>query len=696
MEARSSSYSTVSAPEISLNELVSRRHANFITLPEELCPTSRPSSPTSSGRILATRNYISGLVNLAGGDPANPKWGNVSRFAHLACTSRGYVPMETGVRIGDGRQVSVGKGFKWELPETEQEWAAYERRWEEAVAEETRKRAKEAAKANDGAKASKTSKYFKPSAEPDPPPRPSSKAEVIREKVERWQAQVVSVVAVQDVPTSQEMTESPLKVIAEKVQVKAKGGKVQASLGFPVVKRASTSSGKGGSSASSKPKLSPTTRVSTPPSDEPMPSAPKEVPEPMARDIPAPPQETSEQAVVAQITEVPELSFLPPSFPSQLQTSTPPLNDKRRKPQPIAPCSPPPTSPLSATSFDAAKPKPQDAQQASSSQSLVSPIRKPQKRGRNGSESTDDDRMDISQSPAATRSPLAKKARTDKLAQAAVREPASSGSAPAPPSTLPLVSSLPTAPVTPVSRHKGLGNAKGIPVPSTPNSNPLPNLTDLLATSRRSKPRPRPPSRKSTPHSRARSRESDEAIDRDTDLPAVDEDDEDRGREPSPTKTYFSSPASGSSGSPGSVAQRPASPVSPLGFTQHPSAFAPRFVSSQRLPPLPLDGEDPFLVPPHAPARGKTSTPQLQAQGQNDGGLMRGSSGFFGMGYSSQFDVEGHVEQVSEILGHDVDFDGWLRDPDEDEPGHDQDQDQDMSVAAQGASQDACTVGADR
>ena len=309
MEAGSSSNSIVSNPEISLNELVTWRHANFIALPEELCPASRPSSPASDERVFAMRNRISGLVDLAGGEPANPKWGNVSRFAHLACTSRGYKPMETGVRIGDGRKVSVGKGFKWELPETEEEWAAYERRWEEAVAEETKKKmkAKDAAKARDAAKASKTSKYFKPSAEPDPPPRPSSKAEVIREKVERWQAQVVSVVAVQDVPTSQEMSEAPLAVIVEKVKVKEKGGKVQASLGFPVVKRASTSSGKGGNGASSKPKVFPTARVPTPPSDEPMPSAPKEASEPMARDVLAPLQETAEQAVVAQITEVPEL-----------------------------------------------------------------------------------------------------------------------------------------------------------------------------------------------------------------------------------------------------------------------------------------------------------------------------------------------------------------------------------------------------
>lgn len=49
-------------------------------------------------------------------------------------------------------------------------------------------------------------------------------------------------------------------------------------------------------------------------------------------------------------------------------------------------------------------------------------------------------------------------------------------------------------------------------------------------------------------------------------------------------------------------------------------------------------------------------------QGSGSRPLDRGSSGFFAMGYSSQFDVEGRVGRVDEILGQDVDFDGWLRD----------------------------------
>jgi len=39
------------------------------------------------------------------------------------------------------------------------------------------------------------------------------------------------------------------------------------------------------------------------------------------------------------------------------------------------------------------------------------------------------------------------------------------------------------------------------------------------------------------------------------------------------------------------------------------------------------------------------------------------------MGYNSQFDIEGEVGRVSELLERDVDFEGWLRDVDENEDG---------------------------
>lgn len=54
-----------------------------------------------------------------------------------------------------------------------------------------------------------------------------------------------------------------------------------------------------------------------------------------------------------------------------------------------------------------------------------------------------------------------------------------------------------------------------------------------------------------------------------------------------------------------------------------------------------------------------------QAQGKDvSSGLGMPQGGGFGwMGYSSQFDVNGKVDQVSKFMEKDVDYDGWLRDP---------------------------------
>ena len=147
--------------------------------------------------------------------------------------------------------------------------------------------------------------------------------------------------------------------------------------------------------------------------------------------------------------------------------------------------------------------------------------------------------------------------------------------------------------------------------------------------------------------------------------------------EPSPSKTYFSSPASGSSDSEVGDAVRARSPESPLFaplahshvFSQDPGAFAPRFVSSQKPSgQAAVDADDdPFTM---------TQPSAADADADAGGaGLAKGSSGFFAMGYSSQFDVEGRVEQVSEILERDVDFNGWLRDLGSDHSDHEADED---------------------
>ena len=43
-------------------------------------------------------------------------------------------------------------------------------------------------------------------------------------------------------------------------------------------------------------------------------------------------------------------------------------------------------------------------------------------------------------------------------------------------------------------------------------------------------------------------------------------------------------------------------------------------------------------------------------------GFARGGGGTFAIGYNSQFDLEGQIGMVNDLLEKDVDFDGWLRD----------------------------------
>lgn len=228
--------------------------------------------------------------------------------------------------------------------------------------------------------------------------------------------------------------------------------------------------------------------------------------------------------------------------------------------------------------------------------------------------------MDISDELRPRQSPPNKKQRTT--------APERESSVPIPPpSTPPPVSSFShEEDVSPVQRH-GLGNANGLPIaPTTPERQALPTLTELLATSRRSKTRPRPPSRKT--------KSTNPSPLKAPLLPAAEigtraDGDEDEGmaadRSPSPARTFFSSPASGSSTS--SPRFRARSPVSPL-FSQNPPAFAPAFVSSQ---------------PGGAP-------------------LARAGSGLLALGYNSQFDVEGGVSRAAELLDRDVDYADWLRD----------------------------------
>lgn len=106
-----------------------------------------------------------------------------------------------------------------------------------------------------------------------------------------------------------------------------------------------------------------------------------------------------------------------------------------------------------------------------------------------------------------------------------------------------------------------------------------------------------------------------------------------RTPDPSPTKSMFSF-ASASTASPGHYAplRSPSSPSQPLSLTQNPGLFDPQATSSQ-------------------PGR------------SGHGSLVAGSSGFLvGAGfYNSQFDVNQATERASALLEKDVNFDLWLK-----------------------------------
>ncbi|KAI0074698.1 hypothetical protein K474DRAFT_1773814 [Panus rudis PR-1116 ss-1] len=639
-----------------LTERLSRAYNLLASLPEELAPNSCPPSPhtqsKSEERIDQLRETILDAVTNANAEPANPKWTHVTRLVQMASTSRGYVGCAPGVRMGDMTPVEA-EGFDCAFPATEQEWSECEKKWEKC----NKRKGK-------GREEPRSSKYFA-----DKHSVSNQKAISVRQKVEIWQAKLV----IEE--TQSQQSRNPNADVRAGVGSahgdlgsQAKGAstsKRQSPLSFPVVKHAANHGSK------------PAPRY---PSSSPIDAnaeAPRTAEPPIVKQVDRSSLEPGAAQKAPGISDVSEMSYVPPSFPSHLQTSTPLDQPKpkspnqREKPPPIYPQIFLPSSPVSlpfthSSDFNPAHPQRTERQPPVE---LSSPHRSPrrvQKRARPLTPPDGDEDDPSIARPQATTSPLRKKARPDEERPAEL-EPVSSAPAP-PPSTPPLPMTPPTSRLKsplplPRSHSKDLGNAKGLPVPTTPERKQLPTLTELLASSRRSKPRPRPPSRKSRSNTTTPQRptrddpavpESDKPA-----LPALYED-----PEPSPAKTYFSSPASGSSSSSQSSPrspllhrqQRHGSPTSPLLPGGKLRRFAPQFTSTQQQPGGPASA---------FPDAGATQT--------QTGLLPPTGSGFFGMGYSSQFDVDGQVDRVSELLERDVDFSGWIKDiPDlEDGEGRD-------------------------
>ncbi|PCH38506.1 hypothetical protein WOLCODRAFT_161628 [Wolfiporia cocos MD-104 SS10] len=730
---------------IDRSELLAKAYTTMASLPEVLCPAS-PQTPRPKASTAQLRRKITDALAAAGGDPTDPRWDIVARLIKLRCTSRGYVGVAPGVKIGEPRR-GRAPTVRWALPETEEEWLECERKWghkfqKSPPAEEVR-----------------TSKYWPrvpeqpaPASTSTPVQPPPSESDLLRKKITAWQASIAPVIEERESPAATKASTSTSKGKGKEMDRSGQGPRAQSALTFSVVKRSNAatttkahradtrpSSPNEGGHATRPPRRNPnpsspavnqvvpheavtgippldTTIKPSPDGEVPDDVAPSEKPpivgdraieaqaaEVLAEDVPvaetaadnfpneAPTaedgstgevspviavaeqvqaiemqagnvpaldavltaKETAEEisastgdlparvevlvstedpipivdsttviqpdvahsnepevaAGPSRIDEMSEGSFLPPSFPTQLGTSTPRVNAHpagiKHKPSPILPRSLP-SSPLSSPT-----------QIHPAYFQFETPTGASKKRAR--SLTTDP----IGAVGMPELSPPNKKARAD-----ADRE--SSSSAPPLPSTpSPLPQDLPS---------RSLGNAKGLRVPTTPTRKDLPTLTELLASSRRSRPRPRPPSRRAASRSsRASTREAadGEADARaEADAPSTPA----QSREASPARTYFSSPASGSgSDADASPRYRAHSPMSPL-FSQASGVFAPPFVSSQ-------------------PGAG----------GLLGLGAAQGGGAYFGMGYSSQFDVEGQVDRVSELLERDVDYDGWLRDIPEEE-----------------------------
>ncbi|EJD06134.1 uncharacterized protein FOMMEDRAFT_139386 [Fomitiporia mediterranea MF3/22] len=200
-----------------------------------------------------------------------------------------------------------------------------------------------------------------------------------------------------------------------------------------------------------------------------------------------------------------------------------------------------------------------------------------------------------------------------------------------------LAKSGPTTPDAAINGAIGVGVGTDIVMglPCTPERRRR-ILADPLTTSRKSRIRPRPPSRKHSVQN------MDVGADN-NDLAT------EGGANPSPAKSdrsYFSSPASGSSSgsnfSRGSMRIIPGSPTSPLGFTQNPRRFAPLAESTQ-VSKLPLSSQTQAQIS-YSQQRGPSQTQKS-----------------FGA-YNSQFDVDAQVDRLSHFMRQDVDLDAWMRD----------------------------------
>lgn len=206
------------APFVNYIEKLNTARDRMASLPEPLCPSSRTPSPVPEPRSDILRTRLKDAMKYANFNPMSSKWNKVSGLLRTKATSRRYWTAGEGVRIGEKVEVEVGR-YKFMLPSTDEEWKQCEEKWGKRFEKSPTPQGR-------------TSKFW-PSTNEEP--RPPSKAELVRDKVKAWQANVVP--AAPAAPATSEGSSEVDPAPSSKGKGKEVETKRQSPLPFPVAKR---------------------------------------------------------------------------------------------------------------------------------------------------------------------------------------------------------------------------------------------------------------------------------------------------------------------------------------------------------------------------------------------------------------------------------------------------------------------------
>ncbi|KAF9460911.1 hypothetical protein BDZ94DRAFT_1265033 [Collybia nuda] len=588
--ASTSSTHSADTPTTYLDNL-SRKHVALAQIVEEI--PGEDEDPESKERVEILRKQVIGAFELAKGEPADGKWTAVAQLLRLKAT-RGRSRWLGSSR--EGRTIVSSTG--WINARTESEWSEWERKW---IEEDKVKRKVESWK-------QKLDTHL-------PPPTVISISD--ESEGPGYQLSIAKGKARATVEPVATPKKAPLKSAGTLLNALGRDPRDPSALGFMVMKRSSLA-------LNGKPKhavKSPTNnKVAGPSKSKPTPGL--EVADSNARTKDTLEMDSSSPKDIAEkqnIADISETSFLPPSFPSQLPTSTPnDKTDRRQKPPPIplfpasSPLSSPPnvrTSPRSKTYLYATPSLPElpeTPKRKAESTTGITQLKR---------------RRSVSPDQAA------KKARTT--------APSSSGGMGPPSSPLPLLTDDPTS-------------SPMIVTPKRPGK--LPTLKELLASSKNAKQSPRKKRIIASPLVTLNKGLEKETI-IDCREPSKEEkaNDEPDSRLPFLDPLPLDDPLSGLTAGLGYDAASPTKSLSSLAESDSDSDDGG--INTNLLHDIDDDFNPPFA--------------STQAQGKDTGsglGVPKGSSGFGWMGYSSQFDVNGKVDQVSKFMEKDVDYD-WLGGP---------------------------------